>query len=139
MAKKPNDAGRGRYELQGYTPDDDPAQAVHDEQLASLSDQTGWPRPGHQGLHGPQADRTGRSWDRPGHTVPTEEKEATVATRIEDGTVEERAEGEWWLGHDAVKLPSGPFSGHFTAMASGTRRVCRDRPRGLHRRPALLP
>jgi hypothetical protein len=38
MAKKPNDAGRGGYELQGYTPGDDPAQAVHDEQLASLSD-----------------------------------------------------------------------------------------------------
>jgi hypothetical protein len=29
---------RGCYELQGYTPGDDPAQAVHDEQLASLSD-----------------------------------------------------------------------------------------------------
>ena len=37
MAKKPNDAGRGGYELQGYPPGDDPAQAVHDEQLASLS------------------------------------------------------------------------------------------------------
>lgn len=29
---------RGGYELQGYTPGDDPAQAVHDEQVASLSD-----------------------------------------------------------------------------------------------------
>jgi hypothetical protein len=38
MAKKSNDAGRGGYELQGYTPGDDPAQAAHDMQLASLSD-----------------------------------------------------------------------------------------------------
>lgn len=37
----------------------------------------------------------------------------TVAARIEDGTVEERAEGEWSLRHDAAELPVQALLGYF--------------------------
>jgi hypothetical protein len=62
--------------------------------------------------------------DRAGHTVPTEENEATVAARIEDGTVEERAEGELSFSHDAAKLPSMPFSNISAALACDNGRMC---------------